>query len=137
MSHARARRAIEVKLAAWADAKPIAVIYGADAGEQPEDQVYLKAFLLPASTTSRYLKASELEYRGIYQVSIVCPAGTAISVPESIVDQLSTLFPVDSELVRAGFGGLIVEPVEQGPTITETTTFTVPASFTYRGSAAP
>lgn len=137
MSHARARRAIEVKIAAWADALPVTVVYGADPADQPEDQVYLRAFLIPASTDCRYLSASELEYRGIYQVSIICPAGTPVSTPEQLVDQLSALFPVDSELSRAGFAGLVVRPVEQGPTITDTTTFMVPASFTYRGSAAP
>lgn len=137
MSHARARRAIEVKLDAWADAKGIMIAHGAEAFDPPEGQVYLRAFLLPASTTCRYLSASELEYRGIYQVSIVTPTSEAISIPEQIIDELSSLFPVDSPLERAGFLGLVSNPVEQGPTITEPDRYTVPVSFTYRGSAPP
>lgn len=137
MSHARARRAIEVKLDAWADAKGIMVAHGAEPFEPPEGQVYLRAFLMPASTTCRYLSASELEYRGIYQVSVVTPTDQQISIPEQILDELSALFPLDSLLDRAGFLGQVSAPVEQGPTITEPDRYTVPASFTYRGSAAP
>lgn len=137
MSHARARRAIEVKLDAWADSKGLMVAHGAEPFDPPEGQVYLRAFLLPASTTCRYLSASELEYRGIYQISIVTPSDQLISAPEQLVDQLSALFPLDSLLDRAGFLGQVTAPVEQGPTITEPDRYTVPASFTYRGSAAP
>ena len=57
MSHARARRAIEVKLDAWADAKGIMIAHGAEAFDPPEGQVYLRAFLLPASTTQTPLSA--------------------------------------------------------------------------------
>jgi len=135
MSHARARRAIEVKLDAWADAKPIMVAHGAEPFTPPEDQVYLRAFLLPASTTTRYLGSDAIEYRGIYQVSIVCPSDTAISVPEGIIDELTALFSIDTELARAGFEGIVLTPVDQGPTITEPASFTVPASFTYMGQA--
>ncbi|SED33046.1 Bacteriophage related protein of unknown function [Pseudomonas mohnii] len=137
MSHARARRAIEVKLDAWAEAEGLMVAHGAEPFDPPEGQVYLRAFLIPASTTCRYLNASELEYSGIYQVSIITPIDQLISVPEQIIDQLSALFPLDSLLDRAGFLGQVSAPVEQGPTITEPDRYTVPASFTYRGSAAP
>lgn len=135
MSHARARRAIEVKLAVWADARPIMVAYGAEPFTPPEAETYLRAFMLPASAVSRYLGSDAIEYRGVYQVSIVCPAGTAISIAEEIIDDLDLLFPIDSGLERAGFEGNVVQPVGQGPTITEPDRFTVPVSFTYLGQA--
>jgi hypothetical protein len=75
------------------------------------------------------------EYAGVYQVSIICPAGQALATAESLVEELTGLFRVDSPVSRDGFEGLITEPVEQGPTITESATYTVPASFTYRGVA--
>lgn len=137
MSHARARRAIEVKLTAWADTESIPIVFGSEPFDPVAGQLYLHAFLIPASTTCRFLNASELEYRGIYQVSIVTPTDRLISVPEQILDELSALFPVDSSLERSGFLGLVSNPVEQGPTITEPDRYTVPASFTYRGSAPP
>ncbi|CRI56404.1 phage tail terminator-like protein [Pseudomonas sp. CCOS 191] len=135
MSHARARQAIEIKLMTWAAARPIRVANFEQAFEPGPDETYLRAFLLPASTTCRYLSGEAYEYTGIYQVSITCPAGQALATAEAVIDELTSVFRVDSELSRNGFEGLVVEPVEQGPTIPEPATYTVPASFTYRGIA--
>lgn len=135
MSHALARQAIEIKLMAWAMARPIRVANFEEEFEAQADETYLRAYLLPASTTCNYLGGEAYEYTGVYQVSIVCPAGQALAGAEALVDELSSVFRVDSPLSRKGFEGLITEPVEQGPTITESATYTVPTSFTYRGIA--
>lgn len=135
MSHARARQAIEIKLVAWATARPIRVANFEEGFEAGSGETYLRAYLLPASTTCRYLGGDAYEYTGVYQISIVCPAGQPLGVAESLVDELSSLFRVDTELSRSGFEGLLTEPLEQGPTITESATYTVPTSFTYRGIA--
>lgn len=135
MSHARARQAIEIKLAAWAASRPIRVANFEQSFAPGPDETYLRSFQLPASTICRYLGGECYEYSGIYQVSIVCPSNEPLGTAEALIASLSDLFPVDSELSRSGFEGLIVEPVEQGPTIPEPTTYTVPASFAYRGVA--
>lgn len=135
MSHARARQAIEIKLMDWAAARLIRVANFEEGFEPQTNESYLRAYLLPAGTGCRYLGGEAYEYTGVYQVSIVCPAGQALSTAEVLVDELSILFRVDTELSRNGFEGLIVEPLEQGLTITEPATYTVPASFTYRGVA--
>ena len=135
MSHAKARQAIEIKLMAWATARPIRVANFEQAFEAQPGETYLHAFQLPGATTCRYLGSEAYEYTGVYQVSIVCPAGQPLVIAETLVDELSSLFRVDSELSRNGFEGLVTEPIDQGPTITESATYTVPASFTYRGVA--
>ncbi|MCO7515711.1 DUF4128 domain-containing protein [Pseudomonas guariconensis] len=135
MSQARARQAIEIKLMAWAAARPIRVANFEQDFEPQQGETYLKAFQLPGATTCRYLGGEAYEYAGVYQVSIVCPAGQPLATAENLVGELSSLFRVDSELSRNGFEGLISEPVDQGPTITDSATYTVPASFTYRGVA--
>ena len=135
MSHARARQAIEIKLMAWAAARPIRVANFEQEFEAQAGETYLRAYLLPAGTTCRYLGGEAYEYTGVYQVSIVCPAGQPLATAEALVDELSSLFRVDSALSRNGFEGLVTEPIDQGPTITESATYTVPASFTYHGVA--
>ncbi|WP_251962283.1 phage tail terminator-like protein [Pseudomonas sp. Marseille-Q5299] len=135
MSQARARQAIEIKLMAWATARQIRVANFEQAFEAQPGETYLQAFQLPGATTCRYLGGDAYEYTGIYQVSIVCPAGQPLAAAETLVGELSSLFRVDSELSRNGFEGLVTEPIDQGPTITESATYTVPASFTYRGVA--
>lgn len=135
MSHARARQAIEIKLAAWASAYPIRVANFEQGFAPSAGETYLRSFLLPGPTTCRYLGGDAYEYAGVYQVSIICPSGTPLGTAEALVVALSDLFPVDSELAQGGFDGLIIQPVEQGPTIPEPTTYTVPASISYRGVA--
>lgn len=135
MSHARARQAIEIKLMAWATARPIRVANFEQGFEAGPDETYLQAFQVPAGTTCRYMGGEAYEYTGVYQVSIVCPAGQPLATAETLVDELSSLFRVDSELSRDGFEGLVTEPIDQGPTIPESATYTVPTSFTYRGVA--
>lgn len=135
MSHARARQAIEIKLMAWATARPIRVANFEQEFEAQAGETYLRAYLLPAGTTCRYLGGDAYEYAGVYQVSIVCPAGEPLVTAEALVDELSGLFRVDSALSRNGFDGFVTEPVDQGPSITDSATYMVPASFTYRGVA--
>ncbi|MFD2641855.1 phage tail terminator-like protein [Pseudomonas japonica] len=135
MSQARARQAIEIKLMAWASARPIRVANFEQGFEAQPGETYLQAFQLPAGTTCRYLGGEAYEYAGVYQVSIICPAGQALAAAEALVEDLSDLFRVDSPLSRNGFDGIVTDPLEQGPTITESATYTVPASFTYRGIA--
>lgn len=135
MSHARARQAIETKLAAWAAARPIKVAYLNQPFTPDPGETYLRAFQLPASTTCRYLGGDAYEYAGIYQISIVCPSAQVMAIAEQIVEELNILFQVDTSLARNGFDGLVTEPVDQGPIITESSTYTVPTSFTYAGVA--
>lgn len=135
MSQARARQAIEIKLMAWASTRPIRVANFEQGFEAHPGETYLQAFQLPAGTTCRYLGGEAYEYAGIYQVSIICPAGQALATAEELVEELTSLFRADSPLSGNGFEGLITEPVEQGPTITESATYTVPTSFTYQGVA--
>lgn len=135
MSHARARQAIETKLAAWAAARPIRVAYSNQPFTPNSSETYLRAYQLPASTTCRYLGGEAYEYSGVYQISIVCPSAQAMATAETLIDELTRLFRVDTPLTRNGFEGLITEPVDQGPTITESATYTVPASFIYLGVA--
>lgn len=135
MSHARARRAIEAILAPWAEARPIEVAFGAEPFTPPEGEIYLRAFLLPASTLSRFLGGEAYEYTGVYQVSIVVPIGRPAAEPEQLVDELAALLAVDMALSNSGFEGLVLTPVHPGPSIVDTTTYTVPTSFTYQGEA--
>ncbi|MFU6376423.1 phage tail terminator-like protein [Metapseudomonas otitidis] len=135
MSHARARQAIELMLAGWADARPIRIAYGPQPFEPTAGEMYLRTFLMPASTTCRYLGGEAYEYRGIYQLSVVSPAGQPLALAESLLAELAEVFPLDRRLSRSGFEGVIIEPLDLGPIIISGDTYTLPASFTYQGEA--
>ncbi len=132
MSHAAARKAIESKLKTWATAKPITLIFGTGAIDQPS-AVYLRGFPLPAGTTTRYIGGDANEYTGVYQVSIICLGITPVGIAEGIIAELNTLFPVDSALSSGTFRGYVVQPVSQGPTIDEDDRYNVPVTIFYYG----
>ena len=67
MSQARARQAIEIKLMAWATARPIRVANFEQAFEAQPGETYLQAFQLPAGTTCRYL-GGDLQGHWLYPV---------------------------------------------------------------------
>ncbi|HEP8157074.1 TPA: hypothetical protein VDT66_002061 [Pseudomonas aeruginosa] len=135
MSHSLARQAIEEKLNSWAKGRPIRVAFQASSFTPEVGETYLRGYLLPSGTSTPHLAGEALEFRGVYQVSIVCPSGQSLGIAESLVDEITLLFRVDSRLSRGDFEGIVAGPVEQGPAIFDDASYIVPASFAYRGAA--
>lgn len=134
MSHAMARKAIEGKLAPWAKAQNpvIPAFFGQQKGDMARP-IFIRGFLLPASARTECLQGDEITYLGLYQVTISLDPAQPMSAAETIVSQIQSLFPVDSELGEAGFNGSITDAVDQGPTIYEESRYNVPVTIPYRG----
>lgn len=132
MSHALARIAIERKLAPWAAARPVPAFFGIQKGDLARP-VFIRGNLLPASALTECLQGDEITYIGLYQVTISCDPAQPLSVAESMIDSLQTLFPVDSDLDNGSFGGSVTQAIDQGPTIIEDSRYNVPVTISYRG----
>ena len=134
MSHKIIRSLIEGRLKAWAAARSPAlrISYQNVDFAPTANETYLRAFLLPAGTDSNDLAGAHRLYTGVFQITIVTPAGNGPASAETIADELASLYPLNDRLVRDGFMALIMSPVEPGPEQTEDTAFTLPVSFQYR-----
>ena len=134
MSHSTIRKIYEHRLKAWAAARvpALRIAYQGVKFEPQTGETYLKAFTLPASVDSEDLEGAHRLYLGIFQVSIVTPAGKGAGAAESIADELAALFALNLRLSRDGMTVMVYTPVEPGPGISEDTTYTVAASFQYR-----
>jgi hypothetical protein len=134
MSHKIIRSLLESRLGAWASARtPVLRIAYQNVSFTPvDDETYLRAFLLPAGTESNDLAGAHRLYTGVFQITIVTPAGNGPSGAESIADELAALYPLNDRLIRNSLTALIMTPVEPGPEQTEDTAFTLPVSFQYR-----
>lgn len=134
MSHKIIRSLLEARLKAWADARTPAlrVAYQNVAFTPNNGETYLRAFLLPAGTDSNDLAGAHRLYTGVFQITIVTPAGNGPAGAETIADELAALYPLNDRLVRNGLTALIMTPVEPGPELTEDTAFALPVSFQYR-----
>lgn len=134
MSHALARSAIERKLLDWAKTKsPVLPSFFSTQKGDLTKPIFIRGNLLPASARTECLQGDEITYLGLYQVTISCDPSQSISVAESIISEIQSVFPVDSDLGDPLFNGSITDAVEQGPTIVDNSRYNVPVTIPYRG----
>lgn len=130
MSQALIRRAFEAALDTWATANSVTVAWENIEFAQPEG-AYVRAYLLPAATTSAdYGRVNRREV-GIFQVTIVMPTGTGPGAAETLIASLSTAFPPATALTVSTFKVWITEPLSTGPAIQELDRYTIPCSLPY------
>ncbi|EIM14253.1 phage tail terminator-like protein [Pseudomonas chlororaphis] len=134
MSHQVIASIYEARLIAWAGSLPDPLRVELENGVfSPEDgETYLRAFTLPADTASNTLGGDHRLYTGVFQVSIVTPAGKYRGVGGTLVDQIAALFPLYERNTKNALTVVTMTPVDQGPGIPSDTTYTIPVSFAYR-----
>ncbi|SEQ28669.1 Bacteriophage related protein of unknown function [Pseudomonas sp. NFACC02] len=136
MSHQIIRRIYEQRLAAWAAPRGLRIAYQGVAFDPGDGETYLRAFTLPAGTDTQTLEGADRVYTGVFQISVVTPAGNGTGDAEGLVDDLDELFPTFLRLKQGDFTVMVLTPVEPGPAIVDDTTLTVSASFQYRADRA-
>ncbi|WP_392889676.1 phage tail terminator-like protein [Pseudomonas migulae] len=134
MSHKIIRSLLEGRLKAWAAARSPAlrIAYQNVVFSPAASETYLRAFLLPAGTNSNDLAGAHRLYTGLFQITIVAPAGGGTGAAESLADELAALFPLYDRLTKTGFSVQVMTPVEPGPEQQGDTAFALPVSFQYR-----
>lgn len=134
MSHAIIASIYEAKLLAWskARAEPTKVVFENVQYDPVDGETYLRAFALLGDTATSTLAGDHRAFIGVYQVSIVAPANTGRTKTNPLVAELTALFPLYARDTKSGFTVVTMSPVEQGPGITDASTYMVPVSFEYR-----
>ena len=138
MSHKIVRSLFEARLAAWAKLqKPVLRIAYQNVVFKPADgETYLRAFSIPARTGSDDLAGEHRVYTGLFQITIVTPAGVGSGAGEGLAEDLSALFALNDRLTRGDFTVLVMTPIEPGPEQQEDTGYALPVSFQYRADTA-
>lgn len=134
MSHALARSAIEMKLFNWSKAKNpvLPSVFGVQKADLSRP-IFIKGNILPASATTECLQGDEITYIGLYQVMVCCDPAQPFNTAETLINEIQSLFPVDSDIGIEAFNGSITDAVDQGPTIVEDSRYNVPVTIPYRG----
>jgi hypothetical protein len=132
MSHFTISMIFDTRLQAWAASKSLHVVYRNEFHQPVDGEIYLRVFTLPAGTESSDLKGKHRAYVGVYQISIIGPAGRGAVAIGDLVDELAELFPLNERQTRKGLTVQVMTPLEQGPDIQDDTRFTIPVSFQYR-----
>ncbi|RJG10915.1 hypothetical protein D3879_14640 [Pseudomonas cavernicola] len=134
MSNKLIRQLFETRLKNWAAARnPVLRVAYQDVAFIPlTSETYLRCFLLPANTSSDDLQGVHKAYRGVWQVSIVKPAGGGLVAAGGIEDELAALFPNNLELVSGAFKAYVRTPMSAATAIVEPLNTTIPVSCSYR-----
>lgn len=139
MSHAIIASIYEAKLIAWnaARSEKLKIVFENTAYTPMAGETYLRAFTIPGDTASNTLGGDHRLFTGVFQISIIAPAGTGKAKTNPIADELTSLFPLYVRDTKNGFVVTPMTPVDQGHGITGDSTYTVPLSFSYRSDTTP
>ena len=134
MSHAIIASIYEAKLIAWnaARSEKLKIVFENTAYTPAAGETYLRAFTIPADTASNTLGGDHRLFTGLFQVSIVTPAGSGKAKTNPITTELVGLFPLYARDTKGAVTVVTMSPVDPGPGITGDSTYTVPVSFLYR-----
>ncbi|MDD0974827.1 phage tail terminator-like protein [Pseudomonas fontis] len=139
MSHAIIASIYEAKLIAWnaARVEKLKIVFENTAYTPATGETYLRAFTIQGDTASNTLGGDHRLYTGVFQVSIIAPAGTGKTKTNPIAAELTEMFPLYVRDTKDGVVVTPMTPVDQGPGITGDSTYTVPLSFSYRSDTTP
>ena len=134
MSTQTIREALDGRLTTWATARvPALRVAHENVPFTPAGgETYLRASILPARTVSDDLEGDHRGYRGVFQISIVCPINVGAGAAGNIADEIAALFPVNLRLTREGMTVQVITPASVAPALPHESDFTVPVSFEYR-----
>ncbi|MDR2213950.1 MAG: DUF4128 domain-containing protein [Pseudomonadales bacterium] len=130
MSQQRIRSAFEDRLASWAAARLLPVVWQNAGAELPTTD-HLRAYLLPAETTSRDLAGDMRSYRGVFQVSVFTEPGQGPNRAEQLARELDELFPVALLMPSGGLNVMVLSPMSAMPALQESDWFSIPCQCRY------
>lgn len=137
MSEQLIRSLYEGRLKAWAAARvPALPVAWENVSFTPPVGTYLRAFLLRGDATSRDLAGDNRHRVGVFQVNLVCPAGSGPGAAEGIAAELEALFPMNLILTSGTFSVTQVSPLRTRSALPDDR-YTVPVDFQYRSDTYP
>lgn len=134
MSKRLIRQALETRLATWAAAhSPALRIAFENVSFRPNTgETYLRAYLLPANTSSDDLAGAHRGYTGVFQVSIVVPPNSGTGAAATIEAELDALFPVNLQILVGGLAVQMMTPMSGSGAIDDDDATTISVSTRYR-----
>ncbi|VYU55985.1 hypothetical protein [Metakosakonia massiliensis] len=124
--------ALEAILGTWAESEGVPVAWENIQFEPPTDGLYLISHDMPARPYSIDLAGECRVYPGVYQVSVVAPAGNGKAQARTLARRVAELFMENEEIPGDGFSAWVTSPPAIYPGVPDGVSFTVPVSINYR-----
>jgi len=132
MSDSKIRKAFNDIVRGYATSRGMPVELENGIFTPPATGSYLKTQLFPAKTGSNTLAGDHKSYIGVYQVTIVVPAGEGTGHVTAIIDELQTLFPLYQRVAYGSNIAVVMTPVSPMTGIPQGSYFYTPTFFNYR-----
>ncbi|WP_454869431.1 phage tail terminator-like protein [Pseudomonas gorinensis] len=134
MSDKIIRSLFEGRLKAWAagGVAALPILRGRRFRAAANGSTYLRAYLLPANTTSEDLEGKRAPYMSIFQMSVVTKADIGRGAAEGIADEIAALFPNNLGLTKTNFTVYVRSPMSPGSPSRATRPAALPLSIQYR-----
>lgn len=124
--------ALESMLGLWADSEGVRVAWDNIQFDPPGDGLYLISHDMPAQPYSIDMAGGCRVYPGVYQVTVVAPAGGGKSQARVLAHRVAGLFPENQEIPGDGFTAWVTSPPSIYPGIADGVSYSIPVSINYR-----
>ena len=124
--------ALEAMLGLWADGEGVRVAWDNIQFDPPGDGLYLISHDMPAQPYSIDMAGGCRVYPGVYQVTVVAPAGGGKSQARMLARRVAGLFPENQEIPGDGFTAWVTSPPAIYPGIPDGVSYAIPVSINYR-----
>lgn len=124
--------ALETMLGTWADGEGVPLALDNIQFDPPTDGLYLISHDMPARPYSIDLAGECRVYPGVYQVSVVAPAGNGKALARALARRVAALFPENQEIPGDGFSAWVTSPPAIYPGVPDGVSYTIPVSINYR-----
>lgn len=135
MSHSAIRKSFNDIVRSYGASKGWEVVLENSVATPTLNIPYLKTFLLPASATSETLSGDHKRYIGVYQITLVLPAGEGTGRVTTVSQELQELFPVYGRVDYSTAPDkqvVIMTPLDTINGTVKDGAFYTPLSFNYR-----
>ncbi|UGB01810.1 DUF4128 domain-containing protein [Leclercia sp. G3L] len=124
--------ALEAMLGLWADGEGVQVAWDNIQFDPPGDGLYLISHDMPAQPYSIDMAGGCRAYPGVYQVTVVAPAGGGKSQARALARRVAGLFPENQEIPGDGFTAWVTSPPAIYRGIPDGVSYSIPVSINYR-----
>ena len=131
MSDINIRGLLESRLATWAATQSLQIAFENQAFTPPNG-MYLKAYMLPATTKVISLKGDLHVWKGLFQVTVVEPQQVGAGSTGQIAKALQALFPVNLVLTDSVVKVQVMTPLSVLVPVPSAGQYHLPTRFEYR-----
>lgn len=124
--------ALEAMLGLWADGEGVRVAWDNIQFDPPSDGLYLISHDMPAQPYSIDMAGGCRVHPGVYQVTVVAPAGGGKSQAKVLARRVAGLFPENQEIPGDGFTAWVTSPPAIFSGIADGVSYSIPVSINYR-----